>query len=94
VSGDSDWKTSYSFCTCCDGYPKGMPRWRGTATGMARSGDVFCCKVDKTLGVMTIKGPREINMDRNLPDGNYYIYFNCSNLGVEIVVEDIVVTNE
>jgi len=77
--GDGDWMPSYSFCTCCDGYPKGSPRWDGTARGAAVTGDVFTCTADMTAGRITIVGPRGVNMTRALPASKYVLYFTVSS---------------
>jgi len=87
--GDGDWMPSYSFCTCCDGYPKGLPRWDGTACGKARDGDVFTLTVDTSANRMKILGPRGVDMERHLPPAKYVLYFTVSAFEkVELVVEN------
>ncbi len=88
--GDGDWMPSYTFCTCCDGYPKGRPRWNGKATGNALAGDVFTVTADISGNSITIVGPRGINMQRALPTANYVLYFTVSNPGVTLVLENAV----
>lgn len=86
VTGNSDWSQSYSFCTCCDGYPKGTPRWSGSARGTTVSGDVFRVTVDRNENTIAIVGPRGVNMQRKLPPVQYVMYFNnaaASKLVVE-----------
>lgn len=90
VLGDGDWFPSYSFCTCCDGYPKGTPRWSGNPRGSARNGDIFHCRVDLHEGRMAITGPRGLDMERSIPLlDNFVLYFTVSCAGVNIVVENL-----
>jgi len=87
VSGTGDWGQSYSFCTCCDGYPKGNPRWTGNAKGSAINGDIFTCTVDMSNYNMMIEGPRGVNMKRSIPGGHYVLYFNMSQPHVSLSVQ-------
>ena len=88
VRGDGDWMPSYSFCTCCDGYPKGSPRWNGKATGQAKNGDIFTVTVDRKAQQISIVGPRGVDMNRHLPDMKYILYFTVASKDVVLEVEN------
>ena len=88
IEGDNDWALSYSFCSCCDGYPKGLPRWAGIANGDPLEGDVYLCCIDHTKASIHISGPDGVDMQRHLPKTRYILYFSARSPGLILSVEN------